>query len=379
MKKISNNKYGLGSANYSIWDAIAVAKTVLSQRLSYGNQTKKFEEEFAKYTNHNFAIFTNSGTSSLLIALEALKEKYGWNDGDEVLVPSITFVATINIVYQAKLKPVLVDVDDTLNINPALISEKITKKTRCIIPVYLAGQKPDMGTIKFIADENNLRILSDACESMLADNFSDIICYSTYMSHLVTTGVGGLAVTNDLLLNDIMRSLANHGRDPYYFQIDHNNKEKERLIENRFRFVRKGYSYRATELEATLGLRQLKKLPKIVKKRTENTEYFLKNLPAGVSTQAFRFMTTPMLQPIFCKNRDELVLYLEEHGIQTRPLLPIISQPCYKLSFKSYPVAKKCEQEGFYISLHQNLNKKDIDYIIGTINDFYRNAPSPRD
>lgn len=370
MKTISNNKFGLGTSRYNLLDAIAVAKTVLSQRLSYGNQTKKFEQEFAKYINLTYAIFTNSGTSSLLIALQALKEKYGWKDGDEVLVPSVTFVATINIVYQAGLKPVLVDIDKTLNINPALIGEKITKKTRCIIPVYLAGQKPDMATIKYIADEYNLRILSDACESVLSDCFSDIICYSTYMSHLVTTGVGGLACTNDTELNDIMRSLANHGRDPYYFQLDDNQKQKEKLIDSRFRFVRKGYSFRATELEATLGLRQLKKLERILDKRSENTNYFLDNLPSGVTAQKREFISTPMLQPLFSTKRDELVLHLENNGIQTRPLLPIISQPCYKFSFKDYPVAEYCEKNGFYICLHQDLNKKDLDYIIKTINDF---------
>lgn len=368
-------QFGLGSANYTIWDALSVSKTVLSGRLSYGNQTKKFEEEFAKYVKLKHAIFTNSGTSSLLIALEALKEKYGWEDGLEVLVPSVTFVATINIVYQAGLVPVLVDVDDTLCLDPKNISKKVTSKTRCIIPVYLAGQKPDMASIKYKANNYGLKIISDACESVLSDSFSDIICYSTYMSHLVTTGVGGLSCTNDDELNDIMRSLANHGRDPYYFQIDHNDKNREKLIESRFKFVRQGHSFRATELEATLGLRQLKKLPKILDKRTWNTNYFLNNLPNDIEVQEQKFVSTPMLQPIFSKRRDELVLYLEEHGIQTRPLLPIISQPCYKFNFKDYPMAKKCEKEGFYICLHHDLNKKDIDYIIRTINDFYRSTP----
>jgi len=177
-----------------------LAQVISSNRLSYGPFSKKFEQKFAKAHGTRFGLFMNSGTSALQVALAALKEKYQWKDGDEVLVPAATFIATSNVILQNNLTPVFVDVDEaTYNIDPSLIENKITKRTRCIIPVHLFGLPCDMKPIMNIAKRHNLRVLEDSCETMFAKDqgksvgsFGDIACFSTYVAHLIVTGVGGV-------------------------------------------------------------------------------------------------------------------------------------------------------------------------------------------
>src|SRR3989344_5963540 len=214
-----------------------VRKALDDNRLSYGKFTEKFETEFAKIHNRKFAILSNSGTSGLQVAVHALKETNNWDDGDEILVPAITFIATSNVVLHNNLKPVFVDVEqDYYCINPLKIEEKITPKTRAIMPVHLFGQSSDMKPILKIAKKYNLKVIEDSCEAMFVKyrnkpvgSYGDISVFSTYVAHIIVTGVGGIVTTDDESLASMIKSLMFHGRDNIYLKIeddDTNNKIK---------------------------------------------------------------------------------------------------------------------------------------------------------
>jgi perosamine synthetase len=135
-----------------------IKQVLKSGRLTYGDKTRELEERFAKLHGVKYALFTSSGTAALKIALHALKDKYKWKDGDEVIIPAVTFVATMNVVIMNNLQPVLVDVkEDTVNIDPELIEQAITKKTRAILPVHLLGQPAAMKAIVAIAKKHELK------------------------------------------------------------------------------------------------------------------------------------------------------------------------------------------------------------------------------
>jgi len=380
----------LGTVNISSRAKQWVKEVLNTGRLSHGKFSQALEREFAKLHNRKFALLTNSGTSALQVAVHTLKELHGWKDGDEVIVPAITFIATSNVVLQNNLKPVFVDVDPNYyNIDPNKIEEKITKKTRAIIPVHMFGLSAEMDPILDLAKRYKLKIIEDSCEAMFVTykghpvgSLGDIACYSTYVAHFLVTGVGGIAVTNNSEYAIVMKSLMNHGRDAIYLNIDDDNnilddRELFRTVDRRFNFVRVGYSYRLTEFEAALGLAALEEKDEMMKKRKANANYLIKGLsefsnylqlPSWPSYNEHAFM----LFPIVIKNprikRDDLILILEKYGVETRYMMPLINQPIYKKLFGNleqfFPVAKWINQNGFYIPCHQDLNKTDLDHII---------------
>lgn len=385
---------GVGDIRLSGNEKKYLDKVISSNRLSYGPFSQEFEKRFAKEHDCKFAIFLNSGTSALLVALAALKEAYNWNDGDEVIVPSATFIATSNIILQLNLKPVFVDSDaDTYNIDASKIEEKITDKTRAIIPVHLFGMACDMDPILKLAGKYNLKILEDSCETMFADykgktvgSFGEIGCFSTYIAHFLVTGVGGICTTNNPDLAVMIRSAVNHGRDSIYLSIDDDKgKTKEGLkevIDKRFSFVRMGYSFRATELEAAIGLGQLDQKDNIIKTRRENARYYNENL-AGLS-DVLQLPRTPsdrdhnfMMYPIVMKNetKTEITNFLENALIETRDLPTVVNQPFYIEMYgdilNNYPVTKKMVENGFYIGSHQYLTDEEKAYTVGKFHEYF--------
>ena len=366
-------------------------------RLTYGEYTRAFEQEFARLHDRQVAIFCNSGTSALQVGLHALKRRYGWHDGDEVLVPAVTFVASANVVLQNRLVPVFVDIEpDYYELDPARIESHITPRTRAIMPVHLFGQPCDMEPILALARAHGLKVIEDSCEAMFVryhgapvGSSGDVACFSTYAAHLITTGVGGLAATDDLELATMMKSLFNHGRDGIYLSIDDDRttdaKQLLSFVERRFRFTDIGYSYRATELEAAIGLAQLERWEEIIAAHQKNAAALtagLEPLQAYVQLPRIRSETEHafMMYPIVVRDprviRDELALYLEQRRIETRPMLPLISQPVYRELFgdmeSRYPVARWVNQNGFYIGCHGGLGPADIDYMIETFRTFFR-------
>lgn len=357
-----------------------VKKVLNSGRLTYGNMTRKLEDGFADVHNHGYALFTSSGTAALKIALHALKDRGDWKDGDEVIIPAVTFVATMNVVIMNRLKPVLVDINsDTVNINPELIEAAITPKTRAIIAVHLLGQPAEMDKIMAIAKKHNLKVIEDSCETMFvpSEPKGDITCYSTYLAHLMVTGIGGFICTDDGYLAKVMRSMMFHGRDDSYLNIDDNPTD----IARRFYFPRFGYSDRMTEMEAAIGLGDLKNWKQMIEKRQENARYLTKGLIsingiwgpiADHSKHAFMFY------PMYSKERDQLTEYLESQGIMTRHMMPLTTQPIVKKYIKGdlakkFPKANFVNETGFLIGCHQYLTKNDLDRVIKAVKDFYEN------
>jgi dTDP-4-amino-4,6-dideoxygalactose transaminase len=372
-----------------------VKQVLDANRLSYGPFHRRFEAKFAAAHDSRHSIFCNSGTSALHIAVQALKEKHGWADGDEVLVPAVTFIATSNVALHNRLTPVFVDVDPlTYNVDPALIEAKITPRTRAILPVHLLGLPADMDPILSIAKKNNLSVIEDSAETMFArykgrkvGSFGDIGCFSTYVAHYIVTGVGGLATTSDPDLYVRLRSLMNHGRDSIYLSIDDDDSSRgaklHEIVAKRFQFVSVGHSFRATELEAALGLAQLEEKNGIVKARTA----MAKRLSAGLKEFEDRLQlpTCPpdrdhtfMLYGLVLRGEEktELVNFLEDRGVETRDMMPLLNQPIYKKLFgdlePQYPVARAINRSGFYIGCHQYLKPADADYVIEQFRAFFR-------
>lgn len=391
-------KIGVGTVKVSALAKKYVNEALDNHRLSYGPFLQRFENEFARLHARKYAISCNSGTGALQIAIGALKEVHKWKDGDEVIVPALTFIATSNVVLQNGLKPVFVDIDSkTYNIDPAKIEEKITTRTRAIMPVHLFGLSADMEEVMRIAKKHKLKVVEDSCEAMFADHKGspvgsrgDISCFSTYTAHLVVTGVGGLSLTNNPKYAVVMKSMMNHGRDSIYMSIDDDDKLKGdrsifKMASRRFSFVRMGYSFRLTELEGALGVAELQERHSNLKGRADNADYLLKGLskfshliqlPSWPKHSEHAFMMFPIVVKDKRISRDKLITYLEKNGVETRYMLPLLNQPYYKKIFgnieKNYPVAQWINNNGFYIGCHQNLSRKDLDYVIEVFSDFLK-------
>lgn len=396
---MDDKNYQIGSAGFHFGkkEKEYVMNVLDSHRLSYGDWTKKFEELFANEHDSKSSVFSNSGTSALHMALAAMKEKYSWNDGDEVIVPAVTFIATSNIVLFNNMTPVFVDVDPyTYNIDINKIESAITDKTRVILPVHLFGLPADMDPIVKIAEKNSLRILEDSCECMYATykgkkvgSFGDVGCFSTYVAHFLVTGIGGLAITSDLELEALMRSYMNHGRNTAYLNINDDKGLTEDglrdVVRKRFSFNRLGHSMRATELEAAIGVAQFEGRQENIKARRDIAKFYSKNLECLHEYIQLPFIPDDrehnfMMYPMVLKNESkwELVNYLELKGIETREMVPLTNQPVYEdifgLDFKNkFPVAEWINNNGFYIGSHPYMKQTDIQRIVDVILEFFSN------
>ncbi|MFC1705403.1 DegT/DnrJ/EryC1/StrS family aminotransferase [Planctomycetota bacterium] len=371
-----------------------VQQVLASGRLSYGPFTQKFERVFAAAHDCRFAVMTCSGTCALLIALAALKNRYKWNDGDEVIVPAVTFIATSNVVIQLNLKPVFVDVDPLYyELDPDKIAASITARTRCIIPVHLFGLPCDMDRILEIARRHELRVVEDSCETMFTGlggrpvgSFGDIACFSTYVAHLLCTGVGGLCTTNDPQLAVDLRSLMNHGRDSIYISMDDDqgktSEELSLIIRRRFSFVQLGYSFRVTELEGAIGLAEFEMREDTLRRRRENAANYIEGLkpftehiqlPTIRPATSHAFMMFPIV--LRSEPKSRLVEYLEQHGIETRDMMPLINQPVYRdlfdLEEDDFPVAKWINHNGFYIGCHHGITETECQYVVDVVSGYF--------
>ena len=386
---------GVGDIRLSEREKRYVNEVLDANRLSYGPYSERFEAEFARLHDCAYAVFCNSGTSALQMALAALKERHGWRDGDEVLVPATTFIATSNIVIHNRMRPVFVDVTlADYGMDPEAIVARVTPRTRALIPVHLCGLPCSIGPIMEVARQHGLEVIEDSCETMFAryhgrtvGAFGAIGCFSTYVAHLIVTGVGGLATTNDPDLALMLKSLCNHGRDGIYLKIDDDQGvSRERLFEivaRRFSFVRLGHSLRGTELEAALGLAQLEEREPMLAARRGNAAA----LTAGLADLRDRLSLPPhpagrdhayMIYPLRVRGgpavRQALVNFLEESGIEPRDLFPLLPQPVYRAMFGDltgeYPVATGVAASGFYIGCHPGMTAADLDYVIDRFHAF---------
>lgn len=373
-----------------------VRRVLDSRRISYGEMSKTFESLFARMHACRYAVLSNSGTSSLQVALQALAEEYGWQDG-EVIVPATTFVATPNIVRHCGLTPVFVDVDPlTYNMDMQQALRAINGHTRAIIPVHLAGQPANMTYLRRALALNYVdppKIIEDSCETMFVrhagqpvGSMGDVGCFSTYVAHLVVTGVGGIATTNNPRLAARMRSLVNHGLDIDQLNPDENFSPRP-VVGRRFRFTTYGHSYRITEMEAALGLPQLLDAGNMLALRARNARHLTAGLKiinrhhgdlfclpqTGVNNEHAWMFYPLALAPRDGSliDKEPLMDYLNARQIETRDLLPLLDQPVYSyLAPEKYPVSYFLAKSAFYVGCHQYLEPEDIQYVVQTIQNF---------
>jgi perosamine synthetase len=238
-------------------EVAAVLETLRSGWLTTGAKVKQFEGDFARYIGGHHAVAVNSGTAALHLALDAI----GIREGDEVIVPTMTFTATAEVVVYFKARPVLIDCEaDTLNLDAAQIESKITRHTKAIIPVHIAGHPCDMAAIMEIARRHNLRVVEDAAHALPAQHrgqmvgtIGDITCFSFYATKTITTGEGGIAATDNDEWADRMRMMSLHGisKDAW-----------KRYSSEGFWYYEvncPGFKYNLTDIAAALGIEQLKK------------------------------------------------------------------------------------------------------------------------
>lgn len=389
---------GVGGATIGARERTLLLDVLKTGRLSYGPYCKKFEHDFSSRHGCRYGIMMNSGTSALHSAFAALKEAHRWKDGDEVLCPSLTFPATSNMLLMNNLRPVFVDIGShEYNMDPLQIEKHITPRTRALVVVHLFGQSARMDEIMKIARKHKLKIVEDSCETVFAKyrgrsvgSWGDISCFSTYVAHVIITGVGGMACTNYARYERIMRSFVNHGRDTVYISMDDDKKSDaravERVIMNRFLFQRVGHSFRVSELEGALGVAQLEHLDAILSKRETNVAYLCNalqpfekwvQLPSWPSQSDPVYMVFPIVLRARCGvTRRELVLFLEQRGIETREMMPLLNQPAYKKLFgtgveKKYPVARWVNANGFYIGCHPGISRTQLREVVQAFREFF--------
>lgn len=319
--------------------------------------------------------------------------------GTEILCPAITFIATSNACLHVGLKVIFVDVEfDTYNMDPTEIEKHITPNTKGIIPVHTFGMPCNMEQIMSIAKKHNLKVIEDCAEAHFAKinnrtvgSFGDIACFSTYVAHTITTGIGGVVCTNNSQYMEILRSLVAHGRactcEKCLASEGHSvcPKRMKTELDKRFMFVRLGYSYRVGEIEGALGLAQFERKDEIMKKRHNNAERLIAGLQKyehliQLPRHSINIEHTYMMFPIVIKkesgiDRNKLTRFLEKNNIETRPMLSLLNQPIYIKIFgnieKNYPVAEYINNNGFYIGCHHGLNEKDIMRILDVFGEYF--------
>lgn len=344
-----------------------VAKVIKSTWITEHSETNLFAKGLKKTTKVKHLLVVDHGTSALLLCLKAL----GIGPGDEVLVPDITFGATANTVIFAGAKPVFVDVDkDTLiHIDPDKIEEKITKRTKAIMPVHLYGYSADMGKIMKIAKKYKLFVVEDAAQAIgviyknrHVGTLGDAGILSFYGNKTITTGEGGAVLTNNEKTFSKAELLAHEGRNKGSWEQTH-----------------VGYNNCFTDIQAAVGVVQLKKLPEIIRrKRKIYNAYFsklsgikeIRFIPQNKETFQTFWMTV-----IFVPDAKKLATYLAKNGVQTREMFyPLHLQPSYKnLKVKGqFPNAEKSYKQGLALPSSATLALKDIAKVSELIKKFYK-------
>jgi perosamine synthetase len=335
---------------------------------TFGEASKEFEQKFAEYSGCKYGIAVSSGTTALHLAVDAV----GIQPGDEVLVSASTNIATALCVVHNNAIPVPVDSEDiTWNLNIELIEDLITPKTRAILPVHLYGHPVDMDRLMEIARKHHLIVIEDAAEAHGATirgrkvgSFGDMACFSFYANKIITTGEGGMIVTNDEKLAERLRLLRNLG-----------------FTMPRFRHEVLGYNFRMTGYQAAMGVAQLNKIERIIeeKRRVAHTyNRYLSNIPGLQLPKELSWarnvywMYAITIKPDFGLTRDQLALKLAEVGIETRTFFcPMNQQPCLQEipSFRSVPlpVADELWATGLYLPSTHTLSEITISMIADVI------------
>jgi dTDP-4-amino-4,6-dideoxygalactose transaminase len=353
-----------------------IDQAIASKWVTRGKYVQEFEERFAALFGVQEAVAVSSGTDADALACAVLYD-YGAKRGDEIIVPALSFVATGNAVLQAGYTPVFVDVRrETLNIDPRRIEAAITPRTRGIMPVHLMGKPAAMDEILAIAEKYKLHVIEDAAEAHGAEykgrkigSMGDMAAFSLYAAHIITTIEGGIVVTDNPPMAEALRSLRNHG------------------IVGKFEFRRIGFSAKMNEIEAAVGIGNIRIFHQILEKRRRNLlyligkfkpfeEYFIvlkEERHEKIGPHAFSII----LRESAPFTKDEFVSHIESAGIDSRNLFYSIPSQCPSYAFLGkklgdFPEAEYCSDHGTHIGIHQDIELKDLDYVAGVVRDFLK-------
>ncbi|MFC1921382.1 DegT/DnrJ/EryC1/StrS family aminotransferase [Chloroflexota bacterium] len=346
--------------------------------VSEGDNVREFERRFGAQFGYKNAIATSSGTDADIVSCAALYD-FGAERGDEIIVPACTFVASANSILAAGFIPKFVDVTvDTLNIDPSKIEEAITDNTRAIMVVHLMGKPADMEPIMEIAKTHNLKVIEDSCEAhgatykgKVVGSIGDAGAFSFYAAHVVVAGEGGMIVTGDDEMAEVLKSVKSHGRPFGSIYFD---------------FQRIGFNSRMNELTAAIGIEGMERYEETFKKRKENL-YKLLELTAELSDY-LHFIKEESYEkvsahafPLVLKDRkydmEKLYSHLDSKGIQCKTLFG--SLPTQHRAFKfmghkygEFPASEYIGENGLHFGIHQYLSEDDIIYISDNLNGYFK-------
>lgn len=345
--------------------------------ISGGPKVEEFEKKWGKLFDYKYNVAMSSGTSADIASCMTLYD-FGAKRNDEILVPALAFASTGNSVLAAGFKPVFVDIErNTLNVNPNLLEEKITKKTKAIMVVHTMGKPCNMDIIGEITKKYDLKMIEDCCEAYGATykgkfvgNFGDVASFSYYVAHLICCGDGGMASTNNPEIFDLLKSVKSHGRNPDSIYFDH---------------PRLGLNFRMNELVASVGLSQLDNFWKIFKKRKDNLYYLLdgtKDLEefAYFNSEGTNEIVNPHAFSVTLKDphydAKGLYKFLEDNSVKCKRNFG--SMPTQHKAFEflghrlgEFPEAEYVGENGLHFGVHQYISKDDLNYVLELLHNYF--------
>lgn len=362
-------------------DISKISKVIASgKNWAVGDNIEKFEEILAKYTGRQYAVVFNSGTS----AQHALMLALGFKEGDEIIVPSFTFISTANCVLFVKAKPIFADINKgNLGLDPEDVIKKITPKTKAIMPIHYGGNVCAIEKLKEIAKKNNIILIEDAAESLgatinskMVGSFSDHAILSFCQNKIVTTGEGGAILTDSKEVYQKLKLLRSHGRcgDNAYFESNYNPD-----------YITLGFNWRMSNIAASLGIAQMAKIEKIIKLRRKAADYYNKNLKKikGVSLiqqekniKEVYQMYTIIIDGGLAK-REALKRFLEDKGIACKVYFsPVHLTSFYKKELNSkqgdLPVTEEMADKVLSLPIYPTITKSELKYITNQIKTFFK-------
>lgn len=389
MKSENNTHFPLAIETWDESERQAIQKVVDSNRFTMGPYVAEFEKIFADYFGSKYAVMVNSGSSANLLAIGALRYKTSnsLKEGDEVLVPAVSWSTTYYPVNQFGLKLRFVDIDySSLNIDVEQIREAITPETKAIFAVNLLGNPCNMDALADICEEHDLHLIEDNCESMGAKfngkytgTFGTLGTFSTFFSHHISTMEGGMVLTDDEELYNICRSLRAHGWTRDLPENSSIYKKKEEFYEM-FNFILPGYNLRPLEMSGAIGIEQLKKLPSIITGRQKNAELFLEIIREfddldyqNAYSESSWFGFAILLKDKLKGKRDRFASLLKESGIECRPIVagnfvknPVIKHLDYSV-YGTLDAADNIHENGLFIGNNHKDLTNEFEYLKNSI------------
>jgi len=358
-------------------------------RLTKGELTKKFESEWAKKIGTKYSVFVNSGSSAILLMLYSLKIGQ-FLKNTKIVVPTLSWITDVSSAMQIGLEPILCDCNlkdlsvDVKHLEKIFIEENPS----ALLLVSVLGLVPDMKKIKKLCTKYKVILLEDVCESMgssyeniLLGNFGEMSCFSFYYGHHLSTIEGGMINTNNKELYNLLISLRSHGWDRDFDQEEQQKIRSKYQIDDfygMYTFYYPGFNLRSTDLQAFIGLNQIKKLDKFKKKRESNFQIYKKEIKeTELKIEVFEnSFISNFAFPVVNKNKKEIVKELIELGVEVRPLIAgsLAQQPFWRKHNRTdkhnLPNAFIIHEKGFYLPNHQNLTKKEILSICKIVNKY---------